>query len=72
MAGVLFKHCHVARVRNQRVEPDVESLRQLDFLEIALERVGLGAALGNDRDVGRGARRLELTELLEVVRGILR
>ena len=63
---------HMARIGNERIEADMEAVRQLDLGQILLDRVGLGAGLRNGRNVGRRAGGLELSELFQIARIVLR
>jgi hypothetical protein len=63
-------HGHVACIRHEGVELDLEALRQLDALQIAAKRVGLAPLLWNGLRL-LGARALEVAQTLEIAGGRL-
>ena len=62
---------HVARVRHDGVEADLEAARQLDAGEIFLDRLRLRSRLRNLRDIHRRSGGLELGKPLEIARARL-
>ena len=62
---------HVTRIGHDRIEPNMEAMRQLDLLQILFQRRGLGAALRHRRNVRRCSCGLELAKLLQIARIVL-
>ena len=63
-------NCHVTRVRHDRIQIDLEARRQLDLLEIGLERRCACPALRHRLDVQRCPCALEPLQFLHVVLGL--
>ena len=63
---------HVAGIGDERVEADVEAVRQFDLFQILLDRVGLGAGLRNGRNIRRRAGGLHSSKLFQIAWIILR
>jgi hypothetical protein len=58
---------HVTRVGDDRVEVDAEAGRQLHFLQVLADRIGVAAGLRDRRDVEVGRRDLHLLQRRQVV-----
>ena len=62
---------HMAGIRHDRIEVDLEPGRQLDAGEVLLDRVRFRSGLRNLRDVHRRSGGLELRQFFEIARGRL-